>query len=112
MLAAAAATDSSTSGNQVTLIAVASIAAVSNILGVVLTAFFARQVVRVKKVTEATHAIVNHDRTIILEGNALTLRIAAADHPRDAGLQLAASRAEQAAQDARDANAPADTKTD
>ena len=100
----------STAANQETLIIVAAIAASANIFGVCLTAYFAFLMQRVKKVATATHAIVNHDRTQLLEGNALTLLVASLDHPKDERLRLAADAAEKAAAAARTNNAPADTK--
>lgn len=109
MLLKAAVVDA-TATNQQTLIIVAVIAASANLLGVVLTAYFATLLQRVKRVSTATHAIVNHDRTILLEGNALTLLVASLDHPKDERLRTAADVAEKAAADARAGNAPADTQ--
>ena len=100
----------STAANQQTLITVAIIAASANLLGVVLTGYFAHLLQRVKRVATATHSIVNHDRTILLEGNALTLLVASLDHPKDERLRTAAEVAEKAAAGARAGNAPADTK--
>lgn len=97
-------TDTPTATNQTTLIAVAGIGAFASIASAAITAFFAYLMVKVKRVTESTHAIVNHDRQVMLESQAQTLRIASLEHPTDDGLKWAASRAEQAAKDAFNAN--------
>jgi hypothetical protein len=94
----------STSANQITLIIVAIISATASILTAGITAFFAYLMVRVKRVTEATHSIVNHDRQVMLEGQARTLRAASLEHPEDEVLKIAWERAEVAAMNARMAN--------
>ena len=87
-----------TAGNQTTLIIVAGIGALASVTTAGISAYFARTI-------HSVHKIVNHDRTVILEGQAQTLRIASIEHPEDESLHDAAVRAEMAAQGAREANA-------
>lgn len=97
-------TSGSTAANQTTIIIVAIIGATASISTALISAFFAFLMVRVKRVTEATHSIVNHDRQVMLENQAQTLRVASLDHPHDRDLKLAWQRAQQAAEDAKRGN--------
>lgn len=94
----------STAANQTTLIIVAAIGAIASISTAFISAFFAFMMVRVKRVAEATHSIVNHDRQVMLEAQAQALRVASLDHPGDQDLKRAWQRAEEAAQAARRGN--------
>lgn len=92
-----------TSDSNVTII-VAAIGATASIITGGITAFFAYLMVKVKRVAEATHSIVNHDRQVMLESQAQTLRVASIEHPNDVALKDAWIHAEAAAMNARIAN--------
>lgn len=95
---------SASAANQSTLIAVAIIGAIASITTASITAFFAYLMVKVKRTTESTHRIINHDRQVNLEAQAEILRLASHDHPDDALLAQAWLRAVKAAEGARRAN--------
>src|ERR1019366_4767100 len=69
-----------------------------------------RKLGHIANTSDATHAIVNNQRTTMLRAIAVLSRRAADDRPKDAKAMQAADDAENDLRNAEDANASADTK--